>query len=163
MRSGVRRSSFGIVWVAFYVATVLSYFAAGAHLSASATSYDIIGTLTIPSAGVSSQVATVEIEDSTLEAPGEIIGSYSRYAGKTFLFAHSTTAFKNLHLANVGDTLYYAGRAYTIVNIETKAKADISMTDILSATDTDTLILMTCSGEDLGGGDFTHRLIVTAQ
>ena len=36
------------------------------------------------------------------------------------------------------------------------------MDEVLAPTEQNTLVIMTCAGEDLGGGDATHRLIVTA-
>ena len=36
------------------------------------------------------------------------------------------------------------------------------MNKILEASDKDTVVLMTCAGKDLGNGDASHRLIVTA-
>ena len=147
-----------------YLALVLAYVALGFQPVAKASELEILGTLTIPAAGVSSSVAPVELNGTKLIAPEQIIGSYSRYENKTFLFAHSSTAFANLHNASVGDDLYYRGKAYTIISIEDKEKSAISMTNILEDAPVDTLVLMTCSGEPIGdSGDYTKRLIVTAQ
>ena len=147
-----------------YLALALAYIALGFQPVAKASELEILGTLTIPAAGVSSSVTPVELSGTKLLAPEQIIGSYSQYENKTFLFAHSSTAFSNLHHASIGDDLYYRGKAYTIISVEDKEKAAISMTDILEDAPVDTLVLMTCSGEPIGdSGDYTRRLIVTAQ
>ena len=36
------------------------------------------------------------------------------------------------------------------------------MPKLLSASNEKTIVIMTCAGEDLGKGDATHRLILTA-
>lgn len=36
------------------------------------------------------------------------------------------------------------------------------MSTLLTPTSQDTIILMTCAGTDLGNGDASHRLIITA-
>ena len=42
-------------------------------------------------------------------------------------------------------------------------KAKIDMRDVLQAESNDTIVLMTCAGQDLGNKDATHRLIITAK
>ena len=62
----------------------------------------------------------------------------------------------------IGDKVIYDSDSYTIGKIDVIQKADISMNKILAAADKKTLTIMTCAGEDLGDGDTTHRLIITA-
>ena len=47
--------------------------------------------------------------------------------------------------------------------LEILEKAMIDMGEIVAETDENTIILMTCYGEPLGGQDFSHRFIVTAK
>mgnify|MGYP003312839861 CR=1 FL=1 len=48
------------------------------------------------------------------------------------------------------------------IDCDFEEKSMINMAEILQEEDKDTLVLMTCAGEDLGNGDSTHRLLVTA-
>ena len=41
-------------------------------------------------------------------------------------------------------------------------KADVDMNKMLAPAEKDTLVIMTCAGMDLGNGDATHRLVLTA-
>ena len=90
------------------------------------------------------------------------MGSYSNHVNKTFLIGHSSTVFRDLDQANVGDSISYNNVDYRIVDMEVFKKSDISMTEILKAEERDTIVLMTCAGEPVGERDATHRLIVTA-
>jgi sortase (surface protein transpeptidase) len=37
------------------------------------------------------------------------------------------------------------------------------MAEIVAETEKNTVVLMTCYGESLGGQDYSHRLIITAE
>ena len=126
-----------------------------------ARNYDISGEVTIPSINLNSAVTTLTLNNNRLDTPDTIVGSYSRN-NKIFLIGHSSTVFKNLHLVKLGDVVYYKDKIYKIIGTETLAKSQIDMNEILTPTKQNTLVIMTCAGEDLGGGDATHRLIVTA-
>ena len=124
--------------------------------------YDIVGALEIPEINLTSDVAAVELENGQLATPDDIVGSYSRAENKTFLFGHSSTVFGDLKDLKVGNEIKYNDHIYYISQIKTLPKADIKMNQLLKAADKDTLVIMTCAGTDLGGGDATHRLIITA-
>lgn len=127
-----------------------------------AVNYDLEGTLSIPSIGLESNVARLTVENHKLNTPDTIVGSYSRAENKTLLVGHSTTVFTDLGDLAVGEVVRYHDKDYLVVDIAVMDKPDISMNELLKESDEDTLVIMTCAGEDLGGGDFTKRLIVTA-
>ena len=106
----------------------------------------------------------VMLNDNTLEVPEQIAGAYSVHKNKTLIIGHSSTVFSNLKKLKIGEKISYNGKEYTISSIEKKQKQDVIMKDILKPEETDTLVLMTCSGEKIEGtnGDHTHRLIITA-
>ncbi|MBQ2660834.1 class F sortase [Candidatus Saccharibacteria bacterium] len=129
-----------------------------------ATQYvsDAKADLRIPSIGLESDVVTLQLEGRVLNTPNTIAGSFSNAENKTLLIGHSSTVFHDLNKINVGDEIIYNENHYTVQSAEVLIKADINMNKILQAEEKDTLIVMTCAGELLGGGDATHRLIVTA-
>ena len=118
--------------------------------------------LKIPAIDLDIPVTEVSINDNDLEVPEQIVGSYSVHTNKTLLIGHSATAFSNLNQVRVGDSVKFGSTNYAVVNIEQKEKADISMKEILKAEEKDTLVLMTCAGEQITNTDFSHRLIITA-
>ena len=139
------------------------YLIAGMRIPVNATHYDVSGTLSIPSINLVSDVTTLKKENHSLKTPDTIVGSYSNAENKTLLIGHSSTVFYNLNKVSVGDIFKYNELYFVVTNSEVLAKKDISMDDILKAEDENTIIIMTCAGEDLGGGDATHRLILTAK
>lgn len=128
-----------------------------------ATRYEISGKLTIPAINLETEVTDIELENNHLETPDLIVGSFASANNKTFLVGHASTVFHNLHKVQVGDIIEYNETKYVVKNTTVMAKSEISMRELLKTSDIDTLIIMTCSGEDLGGGDATHRLILTAE
>ena len=102
-------------------------------------------------------------KDHQLIAPATIAGSFSQHTHKTLLIGHSSTVFAHLKDLQTNDTLNYDNHLYRISTIQTLAKADISMKQLLAPAEHDTIILMTCAGEWLGGQDYSHRLIITAE
>lgn len=129
---------------------------------AEAVQYDISGELSIPAINLTSDVTQLTLNDHKLDTPNTIVGSYSESPNKTLLIGHSTTVFQNLREINLGDMIYYNGNNYEVVSSDTLVKSEIDMTEILSKSDLDTIVIMTCAGQLLDGGDATHRLIVTA-
>ena len=128
-----------------------------------ATKYEISGKLTIPAINLDTEVTNIELENNRLETPDSIVGSFASAHNKIFLVGHASTVFQNLYKAQIGDVIEYNEAKYVVKNTTVMAKSEISMKDLLKASDIETLVIMTCSGEDLGGGDATHRLIITAE
>ena len=120
--------------------------------------------LSIDAINLHAPVKSVTLNGKTLEVPEQIAGSYSVHEHKTLIMGHSSTIFSNLKDLSIGDEISYSDKTYTISSIEEKQKQDIDMSEVLSAAETDTLILMTCSGDKIAGSasDHTHRLIITA-
>lgn len=118
--------------------------------------------LFIPSINLSTPVDNVSKNGFSLEVPEIIAGAYSENTNKTLLIGHSNTVFEHLNRLNPGDTLIFDEQTYQIRNITTKAKSEIDMSQILSAAEQPTIILMTCTGQHLSGHDYSHRLIITA-
>lgn len=118
--------------------------------------------LEISSIQLKTPVASLQLTDHQLIAPAAIAGVYTQADNKLFVIGHSSTVFKKLHQVQVGDTIIYNHDTYTITELQTLAKADISMAEILQAAAEPTLVLMTCAGTPLPNQDATHRLIVTA-
>ena len=147
--------------VVIYVGFFLVFLATGLR-PADAVTYDLDGTLFIPSINLKSDVARLTVENHKLNTPDTIVGSYSRADNKTLLIGHSTTVFVDLDDLRVGEDIFYHDKSYSIVDMVVMDKTDISMNELLEESDEDTLMIMTCAGELLEGGDATHRLIVTA-
>ena len=149
------------IFTILYIAAFLSYLIIGLQ-PANAETYEISGKLSIPSISLVSSVTALILEDHKLTTPDTIVGSYSRYKNKTLLIGHASTVFKNLFLITPGDLINYSGETYEVTSMVVLEKNVIDMDDILANTNDKTLIIMTCAGENLGGGDATHRLVVTA-
>lgn len=111
---------------------------------------------------LSTPVAQLELTDHQLIAPATIAGSYSQNDSKTLIIGHSSTVFKKLDQAAVEMEFEYDGVTYRIQQIETLAKTEINMQEILAPAAEPTIVIMTCAGDPLPNQDATHRLIVTA-
>lgn len=131
--------------------------------SAGAIEYEISTQIEIPAINLTSDVTEIELKENKLETPDLIVGSFASATNKTFLVGHSSTVFQRLKEINLGDEIKYNDKKYVVKNTTVLAKAEISMRELLKSSEVDTLVIMTCSGEDLGNGDATHRLIVTAE
>lgn len=129
---------------------------------AGAVEYDISNTLSIPGIDLISDVTSLSVSNGELDTPDTIVGSYTQSKNKTLLIGHSTTVFEHLADVMVSDEVIYGGNSYTVISRFVTTKTDISMDEILRPEDKDTLVLMTCAGELLPGGDATHRLILLA-
>lgn len=158
-----KRLDLRTVLMGLYAVVFVAYLVVGLKPAEAAQSYEISAELNIPSIGLTSDVATLQLENRELKTPDEIAGSFSRAENKTLLIGHSSTVFQNLNQVNLADEINYAGKDYTVQKIETLEKFEIDMSELLKRADNDTLVIMTCAGTDLGNGDATHRLIVTAE
>lgn len=118
--------------------------------------------LQIPEIELNVPVVSIGIKDNDLEVPEQIVGSYSAHHNKVLLIGHSSTAFSNLNKVKKENKIIYNDKVYVVNNIEQKEKTEISMKEILKAEKDDTIILMTCSGEQITETDYSHRLIITA-
>ncbi|MDO4978786.1 MAG: sortase [Candidatus Saccharibacteria bacterium] len=118
--------------------------------------------LLIPSIGLETSPKQVALDDHNLIAPATEAGVYHSAKNKDLLIGHSTTIFKNLHQVKLHDKITYGDVTYTVIEMYADAKEDISMDALLKTENTPTLILMTCAGESLDEGDFSHRLIIRA-
>ena len=145
-----------------YFVIFLAYLIIG-FVPAGATDYIVSARISIPTINLLSDVTTLEKDGRTLHAPDTIVGSYSEAENKTLLIGHSSTVFKNLDEAEVGDAIWYNGHGYQIVEADTLLKSEINMDKLLKPEETDTLVIMTCAGEELNNYDATHRLILTAK
>ncbi|MBQ2638683.1 sortase [Candidatus Saccharibacteria bacterium] len=119
--------------------------------------------LFIPSIGLVARVENIERQGNTLKSPDYIAGAYFATAHKTVIIGHSSTIFKDLHNIKISDKFNFDNKSYIVKKIEILEKSVIDMNEIVSETEENTLVLMTCYGESLGGQDFSHRFIVTAK
>ena len=158
------RRSFDIkkCFLCLYFIALLLYIIVG-FMPAGATDYKISANIRIPSINLSSDVTELQRDGRKLHTPETIVGSYTEAENKILLIGHSVTVFENLDQLVIGDEIWYDGREYRIEDITVPKKEQINMNKVLKSEETDTLVLMTCAGEDLGAGDATHRLILTAK
>ena len=156
-----KRIDFRRVLIVAYFVCFAIYLIVGLQ-PAGATNYEIIAEISIPSIELTSDVTALKLEDHRLNTPGTIVGSFSKNDNNILLIGHASTVFKDLNKTVIGDKVIYDSDSYTIGKIDVIQKADISMNKILAAANKKTLTIMTCAGEDLGDGDATHRLIITA-
>lgn len=150
-----------IIFVSLYFLCFAAYIIYGLQ-PAEAAHYEIASQLAIPSISLETGVTKVEVNNGKLDTPDTIAGSYTRTENKTLLIGHSTTVFQDLNHVNLGDEITYDGKVYKVVKLEFKEKSRVDMTEILKREEKDTIVIMTCAGELLDGGDATHRFMVTA-
>ena len=149
------------VFVGLYVLAFAIYIIVGLQ-PAEAKNYEVAAQLNIPSIDLAADVTELTLDNNKLDTPDTIVGSYSQAENKTLLIGHSSTVFENLHSVNLREEIDYNGKTYQIVGIHKMPKSEVSMRQLLKRADKDTLVIMTCAGELLDGGDATHRLIITA-
>ena len=106
-----------------YFVTFLAYLIIG-FVPAGATDYIVSARISIPAINLLSDVTTLEKDGRTLHTPDTIVGSYSESENKTLLIGHSSTVFKNLDEAEVGDAIWYNGHGYQIVEADTLLKSE---------------------------------------
>ena len=78
------------------------------------------------------------------------------------MIGHSTDVFRDLDKLKLDDMVQYDDKTYRVVLIDMMLKNTIDMKELLRGADKDTIVIMTCAGTLLDGGDATHRLMVTA-
>ena len=148
-------------FVGLYVLAFAIYIIVGLQ-PAGAVNYEIATQLEIPAIGLVSDVTKLELENGELNTPDTIVGSFTRAENKTLLIGHSTTVFENLKDVGLNQEITYNDSVYRVVAIDMVQKSEINMNKVLRSAKKDTIIIMTCAGELLDGGDATHRLMVTA-
>ncbi|MBQ9029542.1 class F sortase [Candidatus Saccharibacteria bacterium] len=168
LRTHFTRKRIIVSLFAFYAVAIPAYLYIGFQPSDSSAAYAeevkvATGVLEIPGISLRSPMSDVELDGRVLTAPNYIVGRYKAHDNKVLVMGHSSTVFQNLKNVVVGDKLLYDGVEYELVSKEVKAKAEISMREILKDEAKPTLVLMTCSGEHISGQDYSHRLIIYAK
>ena len=151
-----------LVFAAVYFVLFAVYIVVGLQ-PAEAVNLEVSSRLNIPSIGLSSDVTSLTLSGTKLDTPDTIVGSYSESANKTLLIGHSSTVFYDLQNTKIGDVVNYGDKTYRIVKARLAVKDVIDMNELLAPAEKDTIVIMTCAGQDLGGGDASHRLIITAE
>lgn len=147
-----------IALVSFYAIFVPTFIYFGLQPAAAT---DDTTRLTIPALSIVSSVEPVALNGRILDTPDYSVGAYSINDSKTFLFAHSTTAFKNLHDIQLEDEIIYDSNTYIATAITTIPVTDVDMGALLAPSPQRTLVLMTCAGQE-HDGEYDSRLIVVA-
>ncbi|MBQ3473824.1 sortase [Candidatus Saccharibacteria bacterium] len=150
------------IFFGLYIFAFLVYIVVGLQ-PAEAANYQISAKLIIPTIELNSDVTSLKIENHELKTPDTIVGSYSGAENKTLLIGHSSTVFNNLENVKIGDEIIYDDVKYIVGEREIVEKDDVVMPELLESSEIETIVIMTCAGEDLGMGDATHRLIITAE
>lgn len=151
-----------IFFTGLYIIFFATYFIVGLQ-PVEAVTYEISAELSIPSIDLYSDVTSLRLKERKLETPDEIVGSFRGGDHKTLLIGHSSSVFKNLNKVQLNEVIIYDEDSYVVKDIYIIPKDELYMADLLKAEEEDTIVIMTCAGEDLGDGDATHRLIVTAK
>ena len=149
------------IFVSLYAIFLTAYIIIGLQ-PASATSLRIIGSLSIPSLNLNTEVAKLTLEGGQLNIPENVVGEYHISKKNHLLLGHSTTIFRDLEKLQVDDEINFGDSKYKVTTYEIKAKSDIQMKELLQNDGTDKLTLMTCAGQLLSSQDATDRLIITA-
>jgi LPXTG-site transpeptidase (sortase) family protein len=119
--------------------------------------------LFIPKIGLIARVKNIDRQGSKLIAPDAIAGAYQPTNHKTVIIGHSSTIFKDLKNLSGNETFTFDSKKYKIIRREIVEKKFVDMAEIVAETQKNTVVLMTCYGESLGGQDYSHRLIITAE
>lgn len=157
-----KRLNVRTVLIGLYAVVFVAYVITGLQPAEAVQGYEISAELNIPSIGLDSDVTTLRLENHELKTPDAIVGSFNMAEDKTLLIGHSSTVFQKLDKTSLGDEIFYNNTKYTVKEIKVSEKVDVDMSKLLAPAEEDTVIIMTCAGTDLGNGDATHRLIVTA-
>lgn len=139
------------------------YLIIGFQPVAEATNYEVSSEINIPAINLTADVTTLKLKNRQLETPDTIVGSFKQNENKTLLIGHASTVFVNLDDVTLGNEIVYDDDVYIVSDIQVLIKNNVDMVDVLAPADRPTIVVMTCAGDDLGNGDSTHRLIVTAQ
>lgn len=140
------------------IAGIIAYFFAPKTADASSEER-----LFIPKIGLIAQVKNIERQGNRLIAPDTIAGAYKPTNHKTVIIGHSSTIFKDLDQLKGSETFTFDQTEYKITRREVVEKRFVDMAEIVAETEKNTVVLMTCFGEPLGGQDYSHRLIITAE
>ena len=119
--------------------------------------------LFIPDIGLIARVKDIERQGNQLIAPDTIAGAYKATNHKTVIIGHSSTIFKDLVKLDGDESFTFDNKNYSITSREIVEKRFVNMEEIVSETEKNTIVLMTCYGEPLGGQDYSHRLIIVAE
>ena len=161
MRFKLPRAKIGIVFGVLYFAAIVGFVAyAFLPKPVDASSEE---RLFMPSIGLIARVSDIERTGNQLIAPDEIAGAYQPTIHKTVIIGHSSTIFRDLNKLGDEDKFTFDGREYKTVSREILPKNLVNMEEVVSETEKYTVILMTCAGESLGGHDYSHRLVITAE
>ena len=156
-----RRLNLRTIFISLYFVCFAIYLFIGLQ-PAEAVNYSISAKLEIPSIALNTDVTSLVLNGNKLDTPDTIAGSFSQSRNKTLLIGHSTTVFQHLKEVDLGDTIKYNEKNYTITKLEFKQKSLIDMSKVLENEDKETIVIMTCAGVLLDNGDATHRFMVTA-
>lgn len=157
-----RRFSLKYVFIGLYFVAFFIYVIIGLK-PAEAVDYQVSAHLSIPSIGLNSNVTSLTLENGEIQTPDTIVGSYSGAENKTLLIGHSSTVFQDLNKLRLNDEIVLNDDTYIVKKYEVLKKENIVMPKLLERSSEDTIVIMTCAGKTLGGGDATHRLIITAE
>lgn len=161
VRFKLPRAKFGIIFGIIYFALIAGFTAYVFMPKAVDASSE--ERLFIPSIGLIARVKDIERTGNQLIAPDEIAGAYKPTLHKTVIIGHSSTIFKDLKNISGNDIFTFDSRSYRVKEREIIEKGVINMSEIVAETEKNTVIMMTCYGEPLGGQDYSHRLIITAE
>lgn len=152
------------LFIGAFIIVFAIYFIIGFQPAEATIDYPVTATVEIPDIGLSSNVASLKLENNELHTPDFIVGSFQR-KNKTLLIGHSSTIFQNLHKISENSKIFYNGKTYQVKSRTIIDKNFIDMTDLLFSADDspETLVLMTCIGQKLNNNSSTHRLIIYAE
>ncbi len=161
VRFKLPRAKFGIIFGVLYFALIAGFTAyVFMPKTADASSEE---RLFIPSIGLVARVKDIDRTGNQLIAPDEIAGAYQPTIHKTVIIGHSSTIFKDLKNISGDDTFTFDHKTYKVTERDVIEKSVVDMSEIVAETEKNTVIMMTCYGEPLGGQDYSHRLIITAE
>ncbi|MBX4206464.1 class F sortase [Candidatus Parcubacteria bacterium] len=133
--------------------------------------------LYIPSIKLLSNVEGVGVnEKGNMDVPSGKSNSVGWYqygvvpggVGTAVIDAHNTAAFKNLKDLAVGQKFYIkdakgAWLAFKVTKSQVYSMKTLQPSTLFAATNSRQVNLITCAGINLGNGEATHRLIVSAE
>lgn len=131
----------------------------------------------VPSIEVSSAIKGVGIDKKgnmdvpsgkTADVGWYKFGPVPGHTGTAVLDAHVTAAFKDLNKVKTGDSIYIYTTGGQVLRFVAKSSKEYEAkttpsTVLFAPSKSPDLKLITCSGTLLGGGEATHRLIVSAR
>ena len=183
MKKNIHTSRIAFLFVILLASAFnLSPIAARAELISSVTLSSVVSAdspmyLYIPSINLFSNMQGVGIDKKgNMDVPSGKTNNVGWYeygtmpgnTGTAVLDAHNTAAFKNLKNVPVGSDIYILTQKGKIMHFVVREAQVYSMKTLKPSTlfaqaGHPQINLITCAGKNLGGGDATHRLIVSAQ